>query len=236
MKQFLKNTRTRWSLVIASLLITSVLAYAADPITVEDGRNDFYYLYTAIPTRGPDFMDIERVKVSQVENEFVFQLKPYGQLRRLTTASPDGLGNYSFYVDVDGDANTGHKIKAFPGYGIDAQVELAYFFGSFFNQLHVGPSLNVEVRPSGPAGPLNMEFNDLLDTITFRVNAAQLQELLSKNGSTASVKADTMKWFVLTSWAIVAPGCFPAPPALPPFCVVVPSGDIAPNEAYKPNS
>jgi hypothetical protein len=221
---------------MASVLITSVLAYAADPVTVEDRRNDFYYLFTAIPTLGPDFMDLERVTVSQVENEFVFQLKPHGQLRRLTTASPDGLGNYSFYLDVDGDANTGHKMKAFPGFGIDAQVELEYVFGSFFNQLHVGAGLTVEVRPSGPAGPLNMEFNDILDTITFRVKAAQLQDLLGKNGSTASVKPESMKWFVLTSWALVPPGCFPTPPTPLPFCVVVPVGDIVPNEAYKPNS
>jgi hypothetical protein len=180
-------------------------------------------------------MDIQQVVVNQIESELLFQFKPYGQLRRLTTASPDALGNYSFYVDVDGNAETGHKIKAFPGFGIDAQIELEYFPGTFFNQMYVGPSLNVEIRPSGPAGPINMELNDILDTVTFRINAPQLQDLLSKNGSTASLKPGAMKWFLLTSWAPIPPGCFPPPPALPPFCVVVPVGDIVPNEAYKPN-
>jgi hypothetical protein len=235
MLQFVQNSRTRWSLVVALLLVTGGLAYAADPITVEDGPNDFFFLFTPIPTRGPDFMDLQRVVVNVVENELIFQLKPYGQLRRLTTASPDALGSYSFYVDVDANAETGTKLRAFPGYGVDVQVELEYLPGTFFHQLNVGPDLSVEVRPSGPAGPLNLEFNDILDTITFRVNAPQLQDILTKNGSTAMVNPAAMKWFVLTTWALILPGCFPPPPVLPPFCVVVPIGDIVPNEAYKPN-
>jgi len=228
-------TRTRWSLVAVALLLTSWLAYAADPVIVEDPPNDFFFLFSPIPTRGPDFMDIQRVQVSQVDSDLFLQLKPYGELRRLTTSTPDALGHYSFYVDVDGDANTGTKMRAFPGFGIDAEVDLEYFVGTLSNQLFIGPSLNVEIRPSGPAGPLNMEWNDILNTITFKVSLPQLQEILSKNGATATVNPGAMKWFVLTSWALIPPGCFPPPPVAPPFCIVVPVGDIVPNEAYKPN-
>jgi hypothetical protein len=227
-------TRTRWSLTAISLLLVSLLAYGADPVTLEDPPNDFFFLFTPLPSRGPDYMDVQRVNVDQSETELIFQLKPYGQLRRLTTSSPEALGSYSFFVDVDGDVNTGTLLRAFPGFGLDVQVELDYFVGTLSHQLKVGLGFTVEIRPSGPAGPINLEFNDLIDTITFKVSAPQLQQILASNGSTATVNPQAMKWFVLTSWAPIPPGCFPPPPVLPPICVVVPVGDIVPNEVYKP--